>query len=40
MTWWEWLLIGLFIWALFLLLFCVMNCRFWNLVDPRREWRG
>lgn len=34
MTWWEWLLLGFAIWALLVTLLCVMNYRFWNLVQP------
>ncbi len=40
MSWWEWLIVGAVVWALVLYAICVTNCRFWNLVDPNREWRG
>lgn len=40
MTWWAWLLVGLLVWAALLYGLCLFNYRFWNLVDPRREWRS
>ena len=40
MTWWEWTILGVVVWALLVWAICLANYRFWNHVDPQREWRG
>lgn len=39
MKWWEWAALGIVIWLLAVWFVVVANMRFWNYIDPEREWR-